>query len=78
MKAPNRNFVPLNQASLCLDCEMVTAAPTCCPACGSGALMSIARALSRPGCTGLLRMDGQVINESSPRGILSTPFFSQS
>ena len=48
MKTSDLSFVPLSQASLCLDCEVITAAPTSCPACGSGALMNMARALSRP------------------------------
>lgn len=49
MKPSNLSFVPLSQASLCLDCEMITAAATCCAACGSSALMNMARTLSQPG-----------------------------
>lgn len=49
MKTENLSVVPLRQASLCLDCEMITIAPTSCLACGSDALLSISRALSRSG-----------------------------
>ncbi len=74
MKTTNRNFVPLNQASLCLDCEMVTAAQNCCPACGSGALMSISRALSRPGCSRFLTMDNAMITERPQRTMMPARF----
>lgn len=40
------NLVPLQQASLCLDCEAITAAHTSCLCCGSQALLNIARILS--------------------------------
>jgi hypothetical protein len=40
------NLVPLQQASLCLDCEAITAAHTICLCCGSQALLNIARILS--------------------------------
>lgn len=43
------NLVPLQQASLCLDCETITAAHSNCHACGSRALLNIARALDQPG-----------------------------
>ena len=49
MKISNLGLVPLGQASLCLDCEMITTAHTNCAACGSRALLNVARALSRPG-----------------------------
>lgn len=42
-------IVPLQQASLCLDCEVITAAQTHCTACGSRALLGIAGILSRRG-----------------------------
>jgi len=54
MNNDSPNLVPLQYASLCLDCEVISAAPTQCPACGSRALMSIARALSRPAYPGLV------------------------
>jgi hypothetical protein len=43
----NLNLVPLRQAHLCLDCENITAAHTNCHACGSRALLNVARALDR-------------------------------
>jgi hypothetical protein len=49
---PNPSVVPLQKACLCLDCEMIVAAHTNCSACGSTALLNIARALSRPGYLG--------------------------
>jgi len=49
------SFVPLQQASLCLDCDVISAAHTRCLACGSQALLNVARALSRPNHAGFLR-----------------------
>lgn len=46
MNTPNFSLVPLQHANLCLDCETITAARANCPACGSGALLNVARALS--------------------------------
>jgi hypothetical protein len=43
----NLSLVPLRQASLCLDCETITSAQTNCHACGSRALLNVARALDR-------------------------------
>ena len=45
----NSNFslVPLQQASLCLDCETITAAYANCLACGSRALLNLGRVLSQ-------------------------------
>ena len=40
------SVVPLCQASLCLDCEMITAAETHCLTCGSVALLNLARTLN--------------------------------
>jgi len=39
-------LVPLQCASLCMDCETITAAHANCLACGSKALLSIARVLN--------------------------------
>jgi hypothetical protein len=39
------SLVPFQQASLCLDCEMITAAHTHCFVCGSAALLNLARTL---------------------------------
>ena len=44
-------IVPLQQASLCLDCEVITAAQRHCAACGSRALLGIEGVLSRGGST---------------------------
>ncbi len=44
----NLSLVPLRQASLCLDCETITTSSTNCQACGSQALLSVARALNPP------------------------------
>jgi len=54
MNSDYPSLVPLRQASLCLDCDVISAAQTNCVACGSSALMSIARTLSRPGYASLL------------------------
>jgi hypothetical protein len=43
----NLSLVPLRQASLCIDCETITTAQTNCYACGSRALLNIARALDQ-------------------------------
>jgi hypothetical protein len=43
------NLVPLQNASLCLDCEAITSAHTTCLCCGSQALLNIARILSHKG-----------------------------
>jgi hypothetical protein len=49
VNASKLSLVPLQMASLCLDCEMITATNGRCVACGSVALLSVARTLSRPG-----------------------------
>jgi hypothetical protein len=43
------SLVPLRQASLCLDCDMISAAHTHCAACGSAALLNLARTLDGKG-----------------------------
>lgn len=48
MKTPKISVIPLQLASLCLDCEMITPASGRCMACGSGALLNVARTLSEP------------------------------
>lgn len=62
MNTSNLSLVPLQQASLCLDCETITAAQTNCHACGSRALLNIARALDQPGYRASLRADNPVIH----------------
>lgn len=46
MNASRPSLVPLQHASLCMDCEMITAAHTHCSACGSAALLNLARTLN--------------------------------
>jgi len=46
MNVTKLSLVPLQQANLCLDCDMITAAHTHCCACGSVALLNIARTLN--------------------------------
>jgi hypothetical protein len=62
------SLVPLQQAALCLDCEMITSAQTHCFACGSVALMSLARTLNgHVEETTPLRADLFVMRKKSPR-----------
>jgi hypothetical protein len=49
MNSSSSNLVPLQLASLCLDCEMISSAGGRCVACGSSALLNVGRMLSRPG-----------------------------
>jgi hypothetical protein len=46
MNTSKLNPVPLRQASLCMDCEMITAAHTRCSVCGSVALLNVAKVLN--------------------------------
>jgi hypothetical protein len=46
MNITELSLVPLQHASLCLDCDMITAAHTHCCACGSAALLNLARTLN--------------------------------
>jgi hypothetical protein len=46
--SPKPSLIPLQLASLCLDCEMITSAHGRCIACGSVALLNIAKTLSHP------------------------------
>jgi hypothetical protein len=46
VKTSNLSLVPLRQATLCLDCENITTAHANCHACGSRALLNVARALN--------------------------------
>jgi hypothetical protein len=62
MEPSNLSLVPLQQASLCLDCETITAAQTKCHACGSRALLNLARALDEPGYLHSFRPDTAVIH----------------
>ncbi len=68
MNTSELSLVPLQQASLCLDCEMITASQTRCFACGSLALMSLARTLNgKASYSKPARRNLVVINDSSPR-----------
>lgn len=45
MNTAKVSLVPLQHASLCLDCDMITGAHTQCFVCGSAALLNLARIL---------------------------------
>jgi hypothetical protein len=45
MNAMDRSLVPLQQANLCLDCDIISTGHTYCFACGSTALLNLARTL---------------------------------
>jgi len=76
MKISELSLVPLRYASLCLDCETITAAHINCHACGSRALLNVARALNRPhvsdqacsGRTAVVQM-GPRVRHTSHRGV---------
>lgn len=67
MKTSELDFVPLRQAYLCLDCEMITAAQSSCFACGSVALMSLAKTLNGSSNTGSARPGLFVVTKNSSR-----------
>lgn len=46
MNVAEFSLVPLQKASLCMDCDMITAGHTHCLACGSAALLNLARTLN--------------------------------
>lgn len=62
MNSSKLSLVPLQLASLCLDCEMIAPAHGRCIACGSVALLTIARTLSRPGAIQLPRGDNLAVD----------------
>lgn len=66
MNTSNLSLVPLHQASLCLDCETITAAQSNCHACGSRALLSIARVLNQPGYRAFFHREQTAIARISP------------
>ena len=39
--------IPLQLATLCMDCNMITASTTDCLVCGSAALLNLARVMNR-------------------------------
>ena len=53
MNNSDPSLIPLQRANLCLDCEVITPAHMSCLACGSTALLNIARALSGPAYPGM-------------------------
>jgi hypothetical protein len=68
MSTSTNCLVPLQQASLCMDCETITAAHTNCLACGSKALLNIARVLNNRRLAGLALADTPgVLQMSMPR-----------
>jgi hypothetical protein len=46
MNVTKLSLVPFQKASLCLDCDMITTGHTHCFACGSTALLNLARTLN--------------------------------
>lgn len=61
MNKPNPSLIPLQRASLCLDCEVITPAQKSCLACGSAALLNVARALSGSQYTGIAGLSNPAI-----------------
>jgi hypothetical protein len=61
MNKPNPSLIPLQRASLCLDCEVITPAQKSCLACGSAALLNVARALSGPQYPGIAGLSNPAI-----------------
>jgi hypothetical protein len=45
MNTMAQDHIPLQRAYLCLDCDVVCASATTCPACASGALLGLASVL---------------------------------
>lgn len=66
MNMSNLNLVPLRHASLCLDCETITTGHTNCLACGSRALLNVARTLNRPRHSDGLRPERSAVVQMSP------------
>jgi hypothetical protein len=70
MNSLDSGVVPLQFASLCLDCEMITPTRGRCTACGSVAVLNVARMLSRPGAIHLPHGDNsRVADVASNRGV---------
>jgi len=61
MNNSNPSLIPLQRASLCLDCEVITPEHKTCLACGFVALLDVARALSGPGYAGIARLNRTAI-----------------
>ena len=67
MNNSNPSLIPLQRASLCLDCEVITPAQKSCMACGSAALLNIARALSGPHYAGMAGLRNTAIADMPRR-----------
>jgi hypothetical protein len=65
MNVSKLSLVPLQRASLCLDCEIITAAHTHCLACGSAALLNLARTLNGEGASPMARGLAEVVSISA-------------
>jgi hypothetical protein len=76
MNTSEFSLVPLQKASLCLDCDMITATHTHCLACGSAALMYLARTLNGGGCADSMPRGLAPIATASVRHPRETPAFS--
>src|SRR5580692_1350360 len=68
------SLVPLQQANLCLDCEMITSAQTHCFACGSVALMNLARTLNGNAAASQSQAELFVVRKNPPRPDRSVAF----
>jgi hypothetical protein len=67
MKTSELSLVPLQLANLCLDCDMITAGQTHCFACGSVALMNLARTLNGSAAEKHSHHELFVVTKRSPR-----------
>lgn len=67
MKTTNVSLVPLQQASLCMDCETITAGYTHCLGCGSRALLNLARVLSQSAADRSFHLEATPVPISFPR-----------
>jgi hypothetical protein len=74
MNNSNPSLIPLQRASLCLDCEVITPAHKTWLACGSVALLIVARALSGAGYAGIARLNSTAIADvDKPNGLPKAP-----
>jgi hypothetical protein len=67
MNVSKLSLVPLQRASLCLDCEIITVAHTHCLACGSAALLNLARTLNGDDATSMHSGLAEVVSISARR-----------
>ncbi len=44
---PPQGYVPMNRATVCLDCRAIYFLGPCCPACASEAMMPLAKWMER-------------------------------